>query len=732
MTHDASRNRALVITALGALGWSCTSSPPQEVKTATAPIVLGRTLNLTVTEVTRGESPPSPPNNVGLAFANFNVPPSEVGRTFPGLPDSVSLGTCDSGPNPNQTCSGLTLPKDAWTTSYTVDTNNPTTLTITGNIVITTEGFGAPTFFRCFDIGFDVNTNVFHPVPPHSNFDCNGQSGGDSVDPVTCTGNTCTAQVHITGPSGTFPGDNPWLVKMSFNVPTATNFTVPYFVESLLYNPPFDRSSSNYATNSTLSTTQTLNETNGQQIGLTGKGGTVAQGGINFTSQSMDGTSVVTQTMSSTGGGIRRADSFCADPTTCHPETDPPHDSDTFVIVFGVPSTFMGDAVLPTKRAVSIDPVSGTVRRFTVGELKGLAQNPPNYDVLCNAQGCDFDKENIAMTYMPTSADAQQILNMDPYYVGTDITAHPERFEPACPAGATCFSPESVFIDSKPATPPNASDVIVTEMQAHGNGMTSTTSNTTGVTLNYNLFGVLGFNVTTSYQDVTAQMSFTTRSASLQFDNDSHCEKGNVDLWLDKAFGSFLFVPHLQNACLACPIGEQMCSFDTGSMGCSPTAWGFEAGEPSTWSNSAETISQTSDVYHHSGTQSLMVTASTDPTLPASVETLPCSADVIGTMDVRNRTYSAWVFVNVTPSSYEGTQCRLRAFTRNFVESPLTGSTVSVSPIAPGSWFQLSGTFENTSTEQQIYELTVECKLPSDWTFGSGDDVWFIDDVQVD
>jgi hypothetical protein len=125
-----------------------------------------------------------------------------------------------------------------------------------------------------------------------------------------------------------------------------------------------------------------------------------------------------------------------------------------------------------------------------------------------------------------------------------------------------------------------------------------------------------------------------------------------------------------------------------------------------------------------------MVTPSSDPTLPASVQSLPCTGDNVGTMDVRGKTFSAWIYVPTSSSSYAGTSCRLRATDRNFNLSQLP-ATATKAPIVPGSWFQLSGKFPSTALESQIYELTIDCKLPANWGFSDPSKTWFVDDIQV-
>ena len=99
-------------------------------------------------------------------------------------------------------------------------------------------------------------------------------------------------------------------------------------------------------------------------------------------------------------------------------------------------------------------------------------------------------------------------------------------------------------------------------------------------------------------------------------------------------------------------------------------------------------------------------------------------------MSLGGKTYSAWVLVPNSASSYAGTSCRLRAFDSTFRESGISSQAV-VAPIVPGSWFHLTGVFPQTDIEASIYELTVDCNLPADWTFGDTSKVWYVDDVTV-
>ena len=162
---------------------------------------------------------------------------------------------------------------------------------------------------------------------------------------------------------------------------------------------------------------------------------------------------------------------------------------------------------------------------------------------------------------------------------------------------------------------------------------------------------------------------------------------------------------------------------------CTWTRWGFERGE-SVWSNSADNNSSVSTAQAHSGTQSFAVSASDYPGIPSRIDNTPCFTTGDSTMDLRGKRFSAWVYVPTSTSSYAGTSCRLRAWNHAFQESAISSQAVR-SPITPGSWFQLTGVFPSTSLEQQIYELTVECTLPTDWTFADPTKVWYADDITV-
>ena len=181
--------------------------------------------------------------------------------------------------------------------------------------------------------------------------------------------------------------------------------------------------------------------------------------------------------------------------------------------------------------------------------------------------------------------------------------------------------------------------------------------------------------------------------------------------------------------------GDQVCTLDNGQRNCIPMVWDFEA-FPYLWFPSGETSADGSMDQHHTGLGSLSLSASSDKTLPASADAAICvtvDGSIVGTMDARGKTFSAWIFVPDSPSSLANTRCRLRALDRNYAESALIGSSVAIAPIPTGTWFQLKGTFPDGDLESRIFELFVDCFLPADWMLANWPaQAWYVDDIRVD
>jgi len=159
--------------------------------------------------------------------------------------------------------------------------------------------------------------------------------------------------------------------------------------------------------------------------------------------------------------------------------------------------------------------------------------------------------------------------------------------------------------------------------------------------------------------------------------------------------------------------------------------WAFESGLEPFWGNLGDNSNVATTSRPHAGTMSLEVTASS--TDPASVGVIPCfDSTSSGSFDLRGRRFTAFIFVPTSPgSSFAGTSCRLGAYDPTFVR-PSLGAASAVAPIVPGSYFQLTGIFPTTTLEAHIYEIFIECTLPTDWLISDTSKDWFIDDVRID
>lgn len=184
--------------------------------------------------------------------------------------------------------------------------------------------------------------------------------------------------------------------------------------------------------------------------------------------------------------------------------------------------------------------------------------------------------------------------------------------------------------------------------------------------------------------------------------------------------------------------GTQVCTLQSGIKNCAPTAWGFETGENLFWYNGADNNSQIVGGNAHSGANAVAISPSSNgsganPT-PARIGNQPCSDSTsTGSLDLRGKLFTAFIYVpTYAGSSFTGTSCKLGANDASFVETTLTGVKPSVSPIMPGSYFQLSGTFGTTALESRIVGVYIQCFLPKDWTYGNAAQQWYVDDVRID
>lgn len=138
---------------------------------------------------------------------------------------------------------------------------------------------------------------------------------------------------------------------------------------------------------------------------------------------------------------------------------------------------------------------------------------------------------------------------------------------------------------------------------------------------------------------------------------------------------------------------------------------------------------------HRTGSQSLAVTPTSNPTTSAAtVGVFACedAAFNAGTLDLRGRTFTAFVRVPSSPGSdFSVTRCFLAANDPSFAAATIQGAGASVGPVPQNAFFTLTGTFANTAVESRITLLEVKCFLPVDWFQSDPTKLWFVDDISI-
>ncbi len=170
---------------------------------------------------------------------------------------------------------------------------------------------------------------------------------------------------------------------------------------------------------------------------------------------------------------------------------------------------------------------------------------------------------------------------------------------------------------------------------------------------------------------------------------------------------------------------------------CIALHWGFEPTEAPGWQNIDDVFAVVTNAQHHSGSQSLSVTPNSISSQPAPIGIFACqdASFNIGTMDLRGKTFTAFVRVPSSPGSFfTNTSCFLGANDPNFNPATIQGAGATVGPVPQDVFFTLTGTFANgaaTSVEAHISQLTIKCLLPPDWLQNDPTKLWFVDDISV-
>ncbi len=712
------RHRILAGAVLSPLLWGLACSPPPDpdVKNAESAVFVPGTLQLTLTSL-QGSAGPSPPFNVSMAFANLTAPAGS-----PNYPTQTNLGQCSSSGG----CADIRPPTVPWTKSFS---SLGQTLPFAATLKAQSQDFSG-TLFGCFNFGLNTTTNKLVSLPYNPNNCLGGTSGNNASNTLTCTGSNCSAKYFLHGGS-----TNPLIVNFTYKVTPPANtgsgvVTPNYMITTVYYAPPGRMSNANYKSTTSVGTTTSVTKSFQASQKLTADAKTTDKvtGGsasVQITENHVWGT---TQT------DEKDVEFDVTSGYTINGQVDGvDHNYDEIWLLLSPQLLVSYSEPLDTSLPGSItwtfkpnqDGINNAIpAKLLVSWLNGTV--PINQSVADALAG-----------HGVTTNDYPAILAADPLATGTpNPLVYPNRY---APIGSFNFEP--------PGMSGNNLNPSVTDLK-QVTGSSSTAATMESYSVGMSVSGGIDFDEGIFNAKLTQEETWTwTNSSSNKLSNGTTIEDqlttsqpladyaGPVfgTIYEDTIYKTYAF--NLFSVCGGGGASAQLCNNPGGTPAsqCVATLWGFEGGEPPAWNNSAETASVVSTAQAHSGTQSLRISASSDPTLAASVNAEQCfNAAGGGTMNLAGKTYSAWVFVPSSTSSYAGTSCRLRAFDPSFHESTLPSGTVRA-PIPPGTWFQLSGVFPSTSTN--IYELTVDCKLPTDWAFGDislpATKSWYVDDIKV-
>jgi hypothetical protein len=328
---------------------------------------------------------------------------------------------------------------------------------------------------------------------------------------------------------------------------TTTLREIPYLLQYILYQPPGDKSTVTYGTTNMIGTNVTTTVTTKEGISVKASpvsvvpGLSVGGGGSVTVSQSM-GQSATTSKTTGTTQGISVNDGLDV----------PDHGQDQFWMIFGA-SAFITDLHDGNPPNVSIDLSKGTLNRLTVSQLQGIlsavTQGTPLSGAITDPTLLQIVQNDvIEATPQQTEADLTNLLNMDPFVSGEVIANNPGRYEPATPATGMLFGPTEAGEDLNPSG--QSYTATTGSATSNGNGTDMSESFTLGLP---GISADVTFGI--SYSNVTTTTSSSGLTGQITFNSDHVCVQSDIQVFVDKAFGTFLAIPtDLSNPCMAQPL----------------------------------------------------------------------------------------------------------------------------------------------------------------------------------
>jgi hypothetical protein len=159
------------------------------------------------------------------------------------------------------------------------------------------------------------------------------------------------------------------------------------------------------------------------------------------------------------------------------------------------------------------------------------------------------------------------------------------------------------------------------------------------------------------------------------------------------------------------------------------SVWTFAGGDKGTWNSTNETSSEVATNHGRTDNFSLRLYASFNTMYPAEAYTYFCPDSVSGpggTINVRGKRASAYVYIQATSYGAYPARCRMVAYQHDFtlINLPWTNTP------ALNTWVQLTASFGDQNLS--IAQLGVVCDLPPSWNDGSGNlERWYIDDIRI-
>jgi hypothetical protein len=391
------------------------------------------------------------------------------------------------------------------------------------------------------DPNTQFNCDTAHALPGSNGYCTTSLPLPSSVGPMTFSGTfpanaaDVEASVRINGTTTRFTIDGEgnmsqkcattWMyldnlidgdqVTVCWHAGFAYPFIAPPTIQTIFYPAPGEWSSVQLTPSNTNLTKTTWSLTEGGSFEVDHRLGLITEWlGLVGSAGFSDG--FTTMTGSSTGFTLKSR-SMLPDP-----------DDDTFLVLVGAKALYL-DLRDGNPATITEDLSTAHLARITLGQMRGLAQTPQDFTgILAGDQA--IIRQHI------TPSVAQGFIAQDPFSSGAPIADtvanNPRRFQPADP----------------PVMSLRSSDAPSTEPQVHGSSPDGTVGHSVGESYTETIAGVGATGMKPFSVSIT-QTDTNRSTASVTLATKSACVRGIVNLYMDKAYGTVVFVPHLEDAC---------------------------------------------------------------------------------------------------------------------------------------------------------------------------------------